>query len=77
VPVPAERRSRAKVDPHLYDPASGDAEIVPLELGALDALLLRRRQVQRQTTHDEQRHHGRDSRRLHVDLPFLTGTRRR
>jgi hypothetical protein len=40
---------------------------VPLELGALDARLLRRRPVQRQTAPDKQRHHARDSRRFHVD----------
>jgi pimeloyl-ACP methyl ester carboxylesterase len=65
--VPAERHSRVELDPHLDDLTSGDAEIVPLELGAPDARLLRRRQVQRQTAADERRHHARDSLRFHVD----------
>jgi hypothetical protein len=69
VPVPAKRRFRIELDPHLDDLTSGDAEIVPLELGAPDARLLRQGQVQRQTAPDQQRHTACDSGRLHVD-PF-------
>jgi hypothetical protein len=40
--VPDERRCRADVDARLDDLASGDAEIVLLEVGALDVRLLGR-----------------------------------
>ena len=45
-----------KIDAHLDDLASGDAQIVPLEIGALDSRQLRPRHVQRQTAYDD--HHG-------------------
>ena len=42
------------MDTRLDDLASGDVEIVPLKVGALDALLLRLRQVQHRTASDDQ-----------------------
>src|SRR5262249_29449612 len=45
MPVPAERHSRGEIYAHLDDLASRGAEIVSLEIGALDARLLRRRRV--------------------------------
>ena len=66
--VPGERHSRREVDAHLDDLASGDAEIVPLEIGALDSRLLRPRHVQRQTASDDQHRYRHDSSRFHVDL---------
>jgi hypothetical protein len=57
------------------DLASGDAEIVPLQIGALDSRLLRQRDVQRQTASDDQRRDCRDSYRLHVGtLPLIVST---
>ena len=47
--VPRGRDSRVELDDHLDDLASGDAEIVPLEIDALDCRLLRPRHLQRQT----------------------------
>jgi len=41
--VLGERRSGGEVDAHLDDLASGDAEIVPLQVGPLDSRLLRLR----------------------------------
>ena len=52
-------RSRVEVDAHLDDLASGDAEIVPLEIGSLDSRLLRLRHVQRQTACDDQQRYRR------------------
>ena len=67
--VPGGRQSRRDVDAHLDDLASGDAEIVPLEIGARESrLLLRRRQVQRQGTADDQHRCRHDTSHLHVDL---------
>ena len=54
MPVLAERHSRVEVDAHLDDLASGDAEIVPLEIGALDSRLLCARHLQHQTASDDQ-----------------------
>jgi len=48
--------SRVYVDARLHDLAFRDAQIVPLEIGALDSRLLRPRRVQRQTASDDQ--HG-------------------
>jgi hypothetical protein len=53
--VHAECGSRSKVDTHLYDLASNLAKIVPQDLGASDAWLLRVRQLRRQSAPDEQR----------------------
>src|SRR4029453_777274 len=63
--------ARVDVNAHLDDPASGDAKIVPLEIGARDARLLRPRHVQRQTASDEQHRYRHDACRLHV-YSFLT-----
>jgi hypothetical protein len=52
--VPGDRRPRGKISAHLDGFASGDAEIVPLEFGALDRSLLRARHAQRQTAGDDQ-----------------------
>jgi hypothetical protein len=63
MPVPAERRSWCKVDAHLDGLASRGAEIVPLEIGALDPLL-RGGHRQRQAAHDQGCDHH--SHRVHV-----------
>src|SRR5882672_3537480 len=58
--VLAERYSRSKVDAHLDGLASGDAEIVPLQGGALDSRLLSRGSVRPQNGSGYergQRHH--------------------
>src|SRR5215213_8517863 len=68
--VLAERRSRVEVDAHLDDLASGNAEIVPLKLGALDSRLLRPRHAQRQTASYDQHRYRQDSLRFHGD-PLL------
>jgi hypothetical protein len=64
----AEQHSRRELDTRLDDLASGDAEIVPLEIGALDSRLLRLRHVQRQAASDDQHHYRHDSYRFHVDV---------
>ena len=66
--MPGERHSRGEIDAHLDDLASGDAEIVPQQIGALDSRLLRLRHVQRQTASDDQRRYRHDSSRFHVNL---------
>jgi hypothetical protein len=66
MPVPAERRSRGEVDPDLDDLASGDAEIVALETGAPDALLLSVGQLRRQAASGDQRRPCQDSRQVHA-----------
>jgi hypothetical protein len=72
MPVLGERDSRVELHARLDDLASGDAEIVPLEIGALDSRLLRLRDVQRQTDSDGQDRYRHDSRRFHVDpVSFL------
>src|SRR5207253_6275607 len=65
--VLAERHPGGEIDAHLDDLASGDAEIVPLEIGALDSRLLRPRHVQRQTACGDQHRYRHDSSRLHVE----------
>ena len=60
--------SRCEFDAHLDDLASGDTEIVPLEIGALDSRRLRLRYMQRQTACENQRRYRYDSSRFHVDL---------
>jgi len=62
----AERRAGSEIDECLYDFASGDAQIVPLEIGALDTGLLRQRGRQRNATSNEQQRHGDDTRRFHT-----------
>src|SRR5712691_10831137 len=47
MPVLVERHARVELYARLDDLASGEAEIVPLEIGALDSRLLRPRHVQR------------------------------
>ena len=51
-------------DDRLDGLASGDAEIVPLEVVARDSRLLRQRHVQRQTAADDQHRYRHDSSRL-------------
>lgn len=65
VRVLAERHSRVELDAHLDDLASGDAEIVPLELGAPDSRRLRPRYVERQTDSGDQHRDRQDSLRFH------------
>jgi hypothetical protein len=64
--VHGEGRSRVEIHAHLDDLASGDAEIVPLQSGALDSSLLRPRHVKRQTAYGEQHRYRDDSSRLHL-----------
>src|SRR5712671_7437184 len=64
--VVAEGHSRVEVDAYLDGLASGDTEIVPLQVGTLDSGLLGRRHLQRQNASDDQRRHRHDSHRLHV-----------
>src|SRR6185312_2389911 len=66
--VLGKRHSRREFDTHLDDLASRDTEIVPLEIGALDSLLLRQRHVQRQTACYHQHRYRHDSSRFHVNL---------
>src|SRR5260370_4200404 len=66
----AERHAGRKIDAHLDGLASGGAEIVPLQVGTLDARLLRLRRRQRQTACDNQRRQSHASNRLHVNLPL-------
>ena len=66
--VLAERRTWVELDAHLYDLTSRDAEIVPLEIDAGDARLLRPRHVRRQAASDDQPHYGHEVHRAHEDL---------
>ena len=66
--VPGGRHPRVEFDDRLNDLASGDAEIVPLEIDASDSCLLRPRHVQNQTARDDDRRHYHHSRRSHVNL---------
>src|SRR3954466_13840771 len=66
--VPAERYSRAEVDAHLDDLASGDAEILLLEIGTFDSRLLRSRRVHAQTGSDDDCCHRNPVRSFHVNL---------
>src|SRR5437867_10038767 len=67
--VLTERHPGGEIDAHLDVLASGDAQIVPLEIGALNSRLLRPRHVQRQTACGDQRRYRDDSsRHFHVDL---------
>src|SRR5271157_4179775 len=68
MPVLGELHSRVELHARLDDLASGDAEIVPLEIGALDSRLLRPRYVQRQTASNDQHRYCHASSRFHVDL---------
>ena len=75
--VPDGRHPRVEFDDRLDDLASGDAEIVPLEIDAYDSCLLRPRHVQNQTARDDDRRHHRHSRRSHVNLFPLDMLRQR
>jgi len=67
--VPGGDISRVEVDPHLDDLASGNAEIVSLQVGSFGSrLLLRLRHVRRQTTSGDQHRYAHDQRRFHPDL---------
>src|SRR2546427_3919249 len=67
-----ERYSRADIDADLYGLATRNAEVVLLEIGAIDSRLLRLRDVQRQTADDDL---GRFCRyhfsRFHVNLLLI------
>src|ERR1700694_1527828 len=69
--VLAEGYSRSKVDAHLDGLASGDAEIVPLQVGPLDSRLLSLRYVQRQNASDDQRRYRHDSHGLHLNTAHV------
>src|ERR1700738_5046243 len=60
MPVLPELSSRVEPHARLDDLASGDAEIVPLEIGALDSRVLRPRHLQRQTASDDQHRYRHD-----------------
>src|SRR5262249_3418921 len=66
--MPGERNSRRELNAHLDNLASGDTEIVPLEIATLDSRLLRLRRTKRQTACDDQHRCRHDSSRFHVDL---------
>jgi hypothetical protein len=68
MPVLGGRHARGNLHNRLDDLASGDAEVVLLEIGAIDSRLLRPRHIQRQTASDDQRRYRNDSSRFHVDL---------
>ena len=55
--VPGGRHPSVDFDDRLDDLASGDAEIVPLEIDAFDSCRLRPRHVQNQTARDDDRRH--------------------
>ena len=65
--VPGGRHPRVELDNRLDDLASGDAEIVPLEIDAFDSCLLRPRDMQNQTARDDDRRYYYHSRRSHVN----------
>jgi hypothetical protein len=66
--VLAEFRSRVELDARLDGFASGGAEIVPLEIGALDSRLLRPRRLQRQAYSCDQHGDRDDVSRFHMKL---------
>jgi hypothetical protein len=70
--VLGKRHSRREFDTHLDDLASRDAEIVPLEIGALDSRLLRPRHVQRQAACGDQRRYRNDMSRFRVNLLVIS-----
>jgi hypothetical protein len=55
--VPGGDISRVEIDAYLNDLASGNAEIVPLQVGSFGSRLLNLRAVQRKTASDDQ-HRG-------------------
>src|SRR5262245_30667042 len=55
--MPGRRNPRIEFDDGLDDLASGDTELVPLEIDACDSRLLRSRDVQDQTAGDHDRRH--------------------
>ncbi len=66
-------RSRLELDDHLDDLASGDAQVVPLEIDAPGSDELRLRHVQRQAGGGDQRRDCNDSSRFHVNPAFRKG----
>ena len=66
--VPGRRRSRRELDDRLNYLASGNAQVVPLEIDAPGSHLLRLRPVERQAGCGDQRRDCHESSRLHVDL---------
>ena len=66
--VPRGHHSGRRSDEHLDDLASGDAEIVPLEIGARDSRRLRLRHAQRQGACDDRHRYRDDSSRFYVNL---------
>ena len=71
--------SGLEIDAHLDDLTSGHAEIVTLQLGALDSCLLRLDDAQRHGTCEEEYRYGNDSNRCRVNLlaAFTTGAQTR
>lgn len=69
--MPGGHHSRGELDEHLDHLASGDAQIVPLEIGTIESRLLRPGDVQRQTASDDHHRYCHDSSRFHVDLLFV------
>src|SRR6202021_4217800 len=66
--ISGDLRPGEEIPAHLDGLASGDAEIVPLEFGALDGSLLRVRHAQRRAACDDQQRYCADSNRFHVSL---------
>jgi hypothetical protein len=60
--------SRPELHDHLDDLAPGNAQVVPLEIGALDARLLRLRHVDRHTACDEEHRYGHEPEGFHVNV---------
>jgi len=68
--VHGQRHARVDLDAHLDHFASGYAEIVPLQLGSLDAWLLRRRELQSRGAANGEDRYGDDATRFHGVLRF-------
>src|SRR5215207_6722855 len=66
--VPGGHLPGGDIYAYLDDLAPRDAQVVPLEIGALNPRLLRPRHVQRQTASDDQHRHRHDASRFHVEL---------
>jgi hypothetical protein len=66
--VPIANEPADELHARLDDLESGDAEIVPLEIGVPDSRELRPRHVQRLSASDDQHRYRHDSRRFHAHL---------
>src|SRR5215207_826102 len=71
--VPWGDVSRVEIDAYLDDLASGNGEIVALQVGSFGSRLLQRRAFCRQTGSDDQHHYRPQSRRFHVESSSPNG----